>query len=375
VLPGVSRITGAAFRGSWMLKVFNGLYDRYFSEEEAIIFSLLLIAGTVIMLTIGGVIAPLLWAMVITFMLQGLVNFLEKINLPHRLSVYLVYVLFLGGTLLFFLVFLPFSWSRLTVFVNELPSMVDELRTLFLLLPQNYPEMFTEAQVEEWLVSMQGEMGQLGQLVLSYSVTSITRIVTLLVYTILVPIMVFFMLKDSEKLLNFLEAWLPEKRPIMAQVWHEMNDQLANYIRGKALEIIIVGLATFAVFAFFDLNYPVILAVLVGLSVIVPYVGATVVSVPILLVGYFQWGFTGDLYYMLVVYTIVQIIDGNILVPLIFSETVNLHPIAIITAVLVFGGLWGFWGVFFAIPLATFIKAVIRAWPVSHSSHASSAAK
>jgi putative permease len=358
-----------------MLKVFNGLYDRYFSEEEAIIFLLLLIAGTVIMLTIGGVIAPLLWAMVITFMLQGLVNFLEKINLPHRLSVYLVYVLFLGGTLLFFLVFLPFSWSRLTVFVNELPSMVDELRTLFLLLPQNYPEMFTEAQVEEWLVSMQGEMGQLGQLVLSYSVTSITRIVTLLVYTILVPIMVFFMLKDSEKLLNFLEAWLPEKRPIMAQVWHEMNDQLANYIRGKALEIIIVGLATFAVFAFFDLNYPVILAVLVGLSVIVPYVGATVVSVPILLVGYFQWGFTGDLYYMLVVYTIVQIIDGNILVPLIFSETVNLHPIAIITAVLVFGGLWGFWGVFFAIPLATFIKAVIRAWPVSHSSHASSAAK
>lgn len=349
-----------------MLKVFNGLYDRYFSEEEAIIFSLLLIAGTAIMMTMGGVIAPLIWSMVITFMLQGLVNALERLNMPHRIAVILVYLLFLGSSLLFFLVFLPFTWGRVTELVNELPTMIDQLRTVFLLLPQNYPELFSESQIEEWLAGMQGEMGQLGQVVLSYSVASITRVVTVLVYTVLVPIVVFFMLRDSEKLLNFLESWLPEKRPIMAQVWHEMNDQLANYIRGKAVEILIVGVASYLVFALCGLNYPVILAVLVGLSVIVPYVGATVVSIPVLLVGFFQWGLTGDLLQMLIAYTVVQVIDGNILVPLIFSETVNLHPVAIITAVLVFGGIWGFWGVFFAIPLATLIKAVIRAWPVSH---------
>ena len=212
---------------------------------------------------------------------------------------------------------------------------------------------------------MQGEIGQLGQVVLSYSVSSITRLVTLVVYTVLVPIMVFFMLKDSEKLLNFIEKWLPEKRPIMVQVWHEMNGQLANYIRGKTVEILIVGISSYILFALLGLNYPVILVVLVGLSVIVPYVGATVVTIPVFLVGFFQWGFGGDLLQVLIAYTILQLIDGNILVPLIFSETVNLHPISIITAVLVFGGLWGFWGVFFAIPLATFIKAVIRAWPIS----------
>jgi putative permease len=348
-----------------MLKVFSGLYDRYFSEEEAIIFTLLLVAGALIMLTMGGVIAPLLWSLVITFILQGLVNSLDRLNIPHKVGVYLVYLLFLGITLIIFLVFLPFSWSRLTLFFNELPSMINQLRTLFLLLPQNYPELFTEIQVEEWLATMQGEIGQLGQVVLSYSVSSITRFVTLVVYTVLVPIMVFFMLKDSEKLLNFIEKWLPEKRPIMAQVWHEMNGQLANYIRGKAVEILIVGITSYILFALLGLNYPVILAVLVGLSVIVPYVGATVVTIPVFLVGFFQWGFGGDLLQVLIAYTILQLIDGNILVPLIFSETVNLHPISIITAVLVFGGLWGFWGVFFAIPLATFIKAVIRAWPIS----------
>lgn len=348
-----------------MLKVFNGFYDRYFSEEEAIIFTLLLVAGAAIMLTMGGIIAPLLWSIVITFILQGVVNSLGRLNVPRRLAVYGVYLVFLSVTLIIFLIFLPFSWSRLTLFFNELPSMVNQLRSLFLLLPENYPELFTETQVEQWLNTMQGEIGQLGQVILSYSVSSITRLVTLVVYTVLVPILVFFMLMDSQKLLNFLESWLPEKRPIMAQVWHEMNVQLGNYIRGKAMEILIVGVSSYILFALLGLNYPVLLAVLVGLSVIVPYVGATVVTIPVFLVGFFQWGFSGELLQVIVAYAVLQLIDGNILVPLIFSETVNLHPISIITAVLVFGGLWGFWGVFFAIPLATFIKAVIRAWPIS----------
>jgi putative permease len=61
-------------------------------------------------------------------------------------------------------------------------------------------------------------------------------------------------------------------------------------------------------------------------------------------------------------YIIIQLLDGNILVTLLFSEVVNMHPIAIIVAVLVFGGTFGFWGVFFAIPLATLVQALIRAW-------------
>ena len=63
-------------------------------------------------------------------------------------------------------------------------------------------------------------------------------------------------------------------------------------------------------------------------------------------------------------YFIIQFLDGNVLVPILFSEAVNLHPLAIIVAILVFGGLWGFWGVFFAIPLATLVKALINVWPI-----------
>jgi len=349
-----------------MLKVFNGFYERYFSEEEAIIFTVLLVAFIGVMMTMGRVIAPLLWSLVLTYVLQGLVNSLERLRVSRTVAVHLVYFLFLGATVLIIVFFLPFTWNRIRAFINDLPGMIEQLRGLLLLLPETYPEVFYVDQVEQWMNALQRELGLFGQFLLSYSFSSVTRIVTWIVYSILVPFMVYFMLKDSEKLLNWLESWLPEKRPIMAQVWHEMNDQLANYIRGKALEILIVGGTSFVVLSLFGLNYALLLSVLVGFSVLIPFVGATAVTVPIFLVGFFQWGFTSDLWQLMLAYAVVQVIDGNILVPLIFSEAVNLHPIAIITAVLVFGGIWGFWGVFFAIPLATFIKAIIRAWPVSY---------
>jgi putative permease len=240
------------------------------------------------------------------------------------------------------------------------------LRSLLLLLPERYPGVFTVEQVQVWINEMQNEVLLYGQTLLSNSVSSVTRVVTWIVYSVLVPIMVFFMLKDSTKLLSWFETWLPEKRPLMAQVWHEMNDQLANYIRGKALQIVIVGTVTWLVFALLGLEAAPVLAVVIGVSVIIPFVGATVVLVPLFLAGFLQWGFSGELLQIMLAYLAIHLIDANILVPLIFSETVNLHPIAIIVAILVFGGLWGVWGVFFAIPLATFIKAIIRAWPVSH---------
>jgi putative permease len=349
-----------------MIKVFHGFYQKYFREEESIILTLMLIAFFTVMMTMGSIIAPLLWSLVLSYMLQGLVNSLVRVHVAPHAAVYIVYCFFVGSMILVTLIFLPFTWNRLAGLINDLPRMVEQTRSLFLLLPERYPDIFTVEQVQRWIDAMQMELGALGQTILTYSFSSATRIATWAVYTVLVPIMVFFMMRDSEKLLNWMENWLPEKRPVMAQIWHEMNDQLANYIRGKALEILIVGFCSFVLFAFLGLNYALLLSVLVGFSVIIPFIGATLVTVPVFIVGFFEWGFSADLYQLMIAYIVLQIIDGNILVPLIFSETVNLHPIAIIAAVLIFGGLWGFWGVFFAIPLATFIKALIRAWPISH---------
>jgi len=197
-------------------------------------------------------------------------------------------------------------------------------------------------------------------------VSQVPSVVGLLIYLVLVPISVFFFLKDREQLMGFMLSLLPGERDLLNSVGAEMNQQLANYVRGKFTEIIIVGSVTFVVFEFLGLNYAALLGFVVGISVLVPYIGAAVVTVPVALVAVIQFGWTWELSWVIIWYLIIQTLDGNVLVPLLFSEANDLHPIAIITAVLVFGGLWGFWGVFFAIPLATLVKAVFNAWPTAN---------
>jgi putative permease len=212
---------------------------------------------------------------------------------------------------------------------------------------------------------MTTELSTIGQQVLSFSVTNIPMLIGLMIYLILVPILVFFFLKDSKLILAWCAGFLPQKRPMMARVWKEMNQQFANYVRGKVIEILIVGAVSYVAFVLLGLNYAALLAIVVGLSVVIPFIGAAVVTLPVALVAFFQWGWSAPFIYLMLVYTIIQVLDGNVLVPLLFSEAVNLHPVSIILAVLVFGGLWGFWGVFFAIPLATLVKAILYAWPIA----------
>ena len=140
-----------------------------------------------------------------------------------------------------------------------------------------------------------------------------------------------------------------------------MDRQIGNYIRGKMLEILVVWIASYITFALFGINYAMLLSALVGLSVVIPYIGAVLVTIPVIFVAYFQWGWGADFGWLVVAYFVIQAIDGSVIVPVLFSEVVDLHPIAIIVAVLVFGGLWGFWGVFFAIPLATLVQAIVTA--------------
>ena len=348
-----------------MFKVFQDWLHRYFSDEQAVVLAVLLVVGFAVILTLGGMLAPVLTGMVLAFLMQGLVNAFERLRIPQVVSVWLVFTLFMSMLGVFLLVLMPLLWRQVITLFNELPRMLGEWQSLFLLLPERYPTLITNEQVLQLIEAVRGEAGSVGQSALSFSLSSLPMLVSIMIYVVLVPILVFFFLKDRELISAWFRGYLPRERALITQVAEEMNKQIANYIRGKVIEIIICGVVTYIAFAALGLNYAALLALFVGLSVVVPYIGAVVVTVPVALIGLFQWGFGDQFIYLMVVYGIIQALDGNVLVPLLFSEAVNLHPVAIICAVLLFGGMWGFWGVFFAIPLATLFKAVIDAWPRS----------
>ena len=350
-----------------MLDIFHKWYRRYLFEEESVLLLVLLTIGVVLLMSIGDILAPVLAALVLAFLMEGLADQLERHGLPQWLGVTVAYVVFVGAFFAVTLGLAPLVWRQLASLAAEMPRMLEQGRQLVSILPERYPDLVSAAQINEVSAVVKAEIGGLGQAVLTRSFASIPSILTVLVYMILIPMLVFFFLKDKEQLLEWAGGFLPRERPLLRQIWSEMNLQFANYARGKVLEIIIVGVVSYAAFSWMGLNYAALLGLSVGLSVIIPYIGAALVTLPVAMVAFFQWGLGSEFYSLCAVYLIIQALDGNVLVPLLFSEAVNLHPVAIIMAVLFFGGIWGLWGVFFAIPLATMIKAIINAWPVAEA--------
>jgi putative permease len=346
-----------------MRKLVRSFFDRYFHDEEAIIFTLLLLAGLFVVVSMGSILAPVFAAVVTAYLLQGLVNSLVRNNAPNAVAVGVVFTLFLSAFMAVLLLLLPQAWNQFGRLINELPRLISEGQDLLLHMPETYPGLISQQQVDDLIATLRGELALFGQVVVSYSISNIPRIFDWLVFLVLVPVLVFFMLKDKKLLVHWVGNLLPHNRPLMEQVWQEMDMQLANYIRGKVFQITVVGIVSYITFIILGMNYALLLSVLMGLSVIVPFIGVAVVAIPVALVAYVQWGIGSEFYAVFIAYSVIHLLDSNIMVPIIFSETVNLHPVAIICAVLVFGGLWGLAGVFFAIPLATLIKAIINAWP------------
>lgn len=346
-----------------MIEMLKTWYQRHFSNPQVVILALLLIGGFTIVLYFGDILIPLLSAIVIAYMLEGLVVKLQRRGVGRKLASISVFILFITVVVISGVILIPLLFEQVSQFFTELPKMLGRIQQVLLQLPESYPGVISQDQINEMMSLVKQEIGRLSQMVLSFSISSLHGIITWMVYLILIFLLVFFFLKDKDIIKKWLSGYLPKKRVLVQQVSREMDMQIGNYIRGKIIEIIIVGVATYIGFIVMGLNYAFLLGLLVGLSVLVPFVGATVVTIPVALTAFFQFGWTSEFGYLMLVYGIIQALDGNLLVPLLFSEAVNLHPVAIIIAIIFFGGMWGFWGVFFAIPLATLVKAVLNAWP------------
>lgn len=346
-----------------MIKLVKDWYHRHFNDPQVAILALLILIGIGIIYFIGDILAPLLAAIIIAYLLDGAVSFMTRYRVPRLLSIFLTFSLFILFLITVMFVLAPLLLRQATQFVLEIPKMFAQGQEVLMQLPEKYPTVISQQQVAELLQGIRAQITEFSQQVVSFSLSSVSDLITFMVYLVVVPLLIFFFLKDKNKIINWFSSFLPRDTGLASTVWKEMNSKIAGYVRGKFVEILIVWLVSYITFLIFGLNYTMLLSFAVGVSVLIPYVGAAIVTLPVGIVAYFQWGFGTETLYLMISYAVIQFLDGNLLVPLLFSEMVNLHPAAIIVAVLLFGGLWGIWGVFFAIPLATLIHAIIKSWP------------
>lgn len=348
-----------------MLKIFMDWYRQRFSDPNVASLIIVIVSLFIVIYFFNQILLPVIVSVVLSYLLDTPVKYLNRKGLPRTLSVIIVLLLFISIVLLSVMILLPLIWQQGVSLVRNIPSMLTFLNQFLTTLPQKFPELIDVGLFDSLIQSIKDRVVQSGNSLLQFSIVSIFSLLSVIINAVLVPIMMFFLLKDKEKIWNYCSKILPKNRTIINKVASEMDKQIGNYIVGSVLHIIILFIFSYVAFWFLGLDYALLLAFIVGVSVIIPYVGIIISTIPVILVALFQWGLSTEFAILIAVYIVIQMLDGNVTVPLLYSEKLNLHPIVIIIAVLIFGGLWGFWGIFFAIPLATLVKAIINAWPKS----------
>ena len=346
-----------------MLEEINNLFRKIFSNEETLVFGMLLTVAFLILFFLGNILTPFLISIIFAYLLVGMQKRLEDYGFNSTIALILTYSFFLllGIALMVWLG--PLVYQQLQSLILEIPRWVNAFMIFAQNVPEKYPDLVSSDQITAFLQSLSGQITAISQDFLKASIAGIQNTVTIAINLILLPILVFFFLFDREPIIFGFLNILPKERAMLKKVWIEMDGQLSNYARGKAIEIVIVGLTAAILFMYFGLEYIALLSVFVGFSVLIPFLGAFIVTLPVAAVGLLQFGLSFDFWFLMGAYLVLQILDGYLLVPILFSDAVKLHPVIIMLAVFVFGGMFGFWGVFFAIPIATLIKAIWNSWP------------
>lgn len=343
--------------------VFTKIYNRHFGNPEAVVLLLFITFIIFTLYYLGSILLPLLISIVLAYLLEWPVGWLKKCHIPRTYAVCVIFTLFITVVILICLWLIPVLKQQLTALITNLPDMFAEGKKLLVLLKSEHPGFISHEQIDTVVNYVRNAGTTFGKNILSFSIASITNILTVLFYIFLVPLFAFFLLKDKDEFIKQAKTFMPEDSHLIKSVWQEVHHGLGNYISGKFLEALIVGCVTFAVVFYYNLQYSILLSFLVGVSVFFPYIGAIVATIPLALVGMFEMGVGIYFIQLIIIYLVIQFLDGYVLAPYIFSEAINIHPLIIIIAIMLFGGLFGFWGIFFAVPLAIFVKAIIKQWP------------
>ena len=201
-----------------MKEVLTRWYQRYLSEEEAVILLVMLTMAFAVMLFFGDILAPVLVAIVLAYLMQGVANVLRQRDC-QGVSVAVSTLLFLGGFFAVLFGLAPLVWRQLVALVREAPAMIEAGRKVLVTLPEEYPVFFTQQQVNELTAVIQAEMASMGQLLVTKGLSSIPSVLAAIVYLILIPLMVFFFLKDREQLTGWFTGFLPAQRPLLERIW------------------------------------------------------------------------------------------------------------------------------------------------------------
>lgn len=331
--------------------------QRTLQSTRAVIFMLSAAVLFAAVYALKHTVSCFLLALVLAYLLDPFVVMLERRKLPRVWGIMGLY-----AVLLFFSVFLityliPFLTIRWEAFVHDLPAYILKVKGIIAAWKARLSSGYGG---QEWAWLFDAATGNIDKLVNKIGTgvyAAASSVVFNLFNLLLAPILIFFMLFYKMDILAGIKGWLPVKRRAMLlQIGGEINRSIGGYIRGQLMVSGIVAVLSAAALLFLDVDYPIFNGIFAGLASVLPFIGVILATIPALLFAYVKFQSGMAMLQVIAAFAGIYFLEGYVIKPLVFKESMDLNPLMTIIVVMAFGELMGFWGILLAIPIAAAIK-------------------
>lgn len=337
----------------------NTHYQDHFRSDYGRLIAAILLIG---LLAAAGyalqhTISCFLLSWVIAYLLDPLVVRAEKRGLNRVYALAILYVI-LGVLTIFFMAFMmpkiTMNWNGL---IRDLPQYIQKVKQIAMEWKGRLPDRYGTDEIQ-WLLdkvsaNVDTAVENAGMRLYGFA----TRIFFNIFNIVLSPILVFFMLYYKQTVIETLSSWIPEpKRVIVLGIGREVNSSIGGYLRGQVIVSLIVGvLASLALF-FMEIPHPIFCGIFAGAASILPFIGVIIAVLPALFFAWFKFQTMESLAKIGIVFAVIYFMEGYIIKPLVFKESMNLNPLVTIIMVMALGEMLGFWGILLALPIAAAMK-------------------
>lgn len=326
-------------------------YGRFIAT--ILLFCLLAAAGYALKHTISC----FLLSWVIAYLLDPILVSAERRGLKRLYALGLLYVV-LGILTVFFMAFIlpaiTISWNS---FILDLPLYIQKLKQVALEWKSRLPDRYGTDEIQWLLDKASSNIDKAAEKTGFWAYSFGTRIFFNLFNIVLSPILVFFMLYYKQTVIDTVTSWLPDgRRSQILDIAHEVNSSIGGYLRGQVgVSIIVALLATVALFSL-GIPHPIFCGVFAGAASILPFIGVIIATLPALFFAWFKFQSIALLWQTMLAFGVIYFVEGYVIKPLVFKESMNLNPLVTIIMVMALGEILGFWGILLALPIASAIK-------------------
>lgn len=352
------------------------LFKRFFLNNRFVVFLIILLliglnilifmhisfVFTPFVVLLKTVLLPIILSAILYYLLNPVVNFMEKKNVKRIYSIFGLYLIIIGILTILISSVFPFLRDQITSFITSLPPFISDIEKMVNdFVGGNFINQF---QLVEY-IDLQGFATQLSDRSLDLmnsafsNIGSVIGAVTEVVLAIItLPFILFYLLKDGKKLPGYFLKFLPVsmRKPTFV-ILKEMNHQISSFIRGQIIVAFCIGVLMYIGFTIIRLEYAPVLALIAAFTNVVPYLGPAIAITPALIIAVVTSPFM--VIKLIIVWTIVQLIEGKFISPQIMGRNLRVHPITIIFIILTSGNLFGVAGVLLAVPGYALLKVFV----------------